>query len=581
MDTLLVFAGLFSAVVTAFIVQVQQLLNETPQDRTNDLILVLIKQVNASDYKPDISDNFKLSGNAIAANVLFFCSLVVTLFSALSAILVKQWILSYDQRTKSGSTSQSRARARYRAWAALENAHMLKIISAIPMLLHAGLFLFFGGLMVWLFKFLGPIVYGTTLFFTSITVVLYVIFGVIGILVDDSPFQWPFVDLLRIIFGRKRSPPSECFSPWAAPVSSKVGQLVLVGEELSSMNSVDLLAFHTDDIAIVCKAIESSTSSTDVSRAIMQLRNLMLLPGFDPKTGFGAQFDPEYRLMAIQKCAYLVAPSIVESNSLPWLKPDAIQQARAVCYFLEAYLQFSFSGPNHYNVLRTSKFENLAEAFLDFSLTNPDGKAVDVVATTALLGKLSHNVLGYEKKCRRCFRFDSLPNTFLFGLNGIIPKEREDGVQLSSGILFGGEKIVTVHHYLRIFIMTLTDCLLHHYRPRSSLDWRLVVDNFQEPINAALTQIMTDSTELAMLRSYLDRQRLDVLPGSQEANWITAVYPPSYSEMVANPESPSISSRDLSITGNEREARANQNATYVADSGIPEDGQRNFKVDLV
>ncbi|KAG8822741.1 hypothetical protein FRC19_005330 [Serendipita sp. 401] len=581
MDTLLVFAGLFSAVVTAFILQIQQLLKEASQDRTNDLILILIKQFNASDYRPDINDNFKPSGNAVAANVLFFSSLVVTLFAALAAILIKQWILSYDHRTKAGSTGQSIARARYRAWAALENAHILNIISAIPMLLHAGLFLFFGGLMIWQFKFLGPIVFGTTMFFTGITIILYMILGTIGTIVDGSPFQWPFVDLLRIIIRRKRSSLLDHSSTQVAQLSSKKGQMVLVSEEPNALNGVDLLDFHADDISIMCKAIESSTSLIDVSRAVMQLRNLMLLPGFDPKTGFGSGFDADRRLMVLQKSASLVSSSVVESNSLPWLKPGAAQQARAVCYFLEAYLQFNFSNLDHYNVIRTSKFENLVEALLDFSLTNPAGEAVDIVATTALLGKLSHDILGYQNQCRKCFR-PNVPKPFLFGLNGIIPKEREDGVQLSSGILFGGQKIVTVHHYLRIFIMTLTDCLLHHYRPRSKLDWKLVVEEFQEPINEALSQISSDSTELAMLRSYLDHQRASVPPESQEANWITAVYPPSYPERVANPEISSILSGNSFTTGDGREAHTNnQNVVDVADAGIHGDMGRNFDTDIV
>ncbi|KAG8805602.1 hypothetical protein FRC17_005439, partial [Serendipita sp. 399] len=115
MDALLVFAGLFSAVVTAFIVQIQQLLEKTPQDRTNELLLIVIQQLNSSDYQPDVTDTFTKSGTVLAANLLFFGSLAVTLFAALGAILVKQWILSYDHRTKTGSSIQAKARARYRA----------------------------------------------------------------------------------------------------------------------------------------------------------------------------------------------------------------------------------------------------------------------------------------------------------------------------------------------------------------------------------------------------------------------------------------------------------------------------------
>ncbi|KAG8804001.1 hypothetical protein FRC17_006060, partial [Serendipita sp. 399] len=93
----------------------------------------------------------------------------------------------------------------------------------------------------------------------------------------------------------------------------------------------------------------------------------------------------------------------------------------------------------------------------------------------------------------------------------------------------------------------------------SSLDWTLVVECFQEPINTALTQLMTDSTEFSMLRSYLDQQREGVLPGSREAAWITAVYPTLFADTV-NVE---ISSSENSSTTNDRLEVADINRSGV------------------
>ncbi|KAG8784221.1 hypothetical protein FRC20_002699 [Serendipita sp. 405] len=548
MDTLLVFAGLFSAVVTAFIIQIQQLLNKAPQDRTNELISIVIQQLNSSNYKPDIADNFRESGTAVAANLLFFCSLSVALFAALAAILVKQSILSYEHRSKEGSSIQAKARARYRAWNALEGAHLLGLISAVPMLLHAGLFLFFAGLIAWLFRFVSRPIFGATLGLTGVTFLLYLVVGIVRSFEDGSPFQWPLVGFLRKVLGRKSSLPN---SPFPQNLSNSASA-ALVAEDLDNASGIKLLPFHQDDVTIVCNAMESSMSPSDIARAIMQLRNLMLVPNFDPEIAFGENNEPSSgpnrRLMALQRCASLAPACIVETTFLPWLKPDAADQARAVCNFLEAYLQLRFSGSDYYNILRTAKITALAEALLEFSLNQPDGRPGDVVVAMSVIAKMSHNVEGYRTRCRQCFRFDPLPEEFLFGVNGIMKRDETEAKQLAGGGTVGGTKAITVHRYLRIFIVTLTDCLLHHYRPVRSRDWTMVEECYQDYIKAALAQLKNDSGELSMLRNYLDKEKGGVSPDSREAKWIEAVYPITYVAPILDTESLSSSNESMSIT---------------------------------
>ncbi|KAG8809457.1 hypothetical protein FRC17_003434, partial [Serendipita sp. 399] len=438
MDTLLVFAGLFSAVVTAFIIQIQQLLEKSPQDRTNELILIVIQQLNSSDFRPDISDHFTESGFSLAANLLLFGSLVVTLFAALAAILVKQWILSYDHRARAGSSFQAKARARYRAWSELENAHLLGVISAIPMLLHSGLFLFFAGLVAWLFKFGNRSIFGLTIGLTGLATLFYLMAGVIGSLKHGSQFQWRGVSFLRKIVRRKVPMQDPPFLEDATDSPTR-DSTILVADDLSNANGIKLLPFHQDDVAIVCTAMESSISSSDVAREIMQLRNLMLLPGFDPETAFDDRRDPklhssrDHRLMVLQRCTSLAASCVVETTGTPWLKPEAAQQARAVCHFLEAYLQFKFSGSDHYQILRAAKLEALAEALIDYSLTQPGGRPADVVVAVAVIAKLSHKVNGYKSRCRQCFQFEHLLESFLYGNNGIMKRDEEEVQQLAVG----------------------------------------------------------------------------------------------------------------------------------------------------
>ncbi|ESK89459.1 hypothetical protein Moror_16118 [Moniliophthora roreri MCA 2997] len=83
-DTLLVFAGLFSAVVTAFAIESYQWLDEDPADTTVALLTHLISvQVNGSQsisFKPA---QFKPDASSIRINVFWFLSLIFSLTSAL------------------------------------------------------------------------------------------------------------------------------------------------------------------------------------------------------------------------------------------------------------------------------------------------------------------------------------------------------------------------------------------------------------------------------------------------------------------------------------------------------------------
>ncbi|PVF91864.1 hypothetical protein CPB86DRAFT_718634, partial [Serendipita vermifera] len=148
MDTLLVFSGLFSAVVTAFIIQTQQSLGKTPQDRSNDLLIVMIKLLNGTN--PQLINNydpttvFRVSTSTVVANLFLFLSLILTLLAALGAMLVKQWLSWYDEITTANDKSpQEQARARKKARRGMEDYAFSRFVSTVPMILHVSLALFF------------------------------------------------------------------------------------------------------------------------------------------------------------------------------------------------------------------------------------------------------------------------------------------------------------------------------------------------------------------------------------------------------------------------------------------------------
>jgi DMSO reductase anchor subunit len=107
MAQFLVKAGLFSAVLTAFIVDVYKELNiDYTQDSATILHTLLQAQVDgqmitAALSLPTASPSFTV----IIVIVLWFVSLVLSLLSALFSIFIKQWLHTYKKWTEVAHTN--------------------------------------------------------------------------------------------------------------------------------------------------------------------------------------------------------------------------------------------------------------------------------------------------------------------------------------------------------------------------------------------------------------------------------------------------------------------------------------------
>ncbi|KZV80825.1 hypothetical protein EXIGLDRAFT_845219 [Exidia glandulosa HHB12029] len=150
-DILLTFAGLFSAAVTAFVVESYQFLQPAGLD------------LGAAFYALAVNDTATLQTLAISTsrpalaarwiNGLWFTSLFFALAAAFLCILVKQWLDEYTARTRASSQNPkhwSRRRAFY--FRAIDDWGVAGIISLLPLLLHAALFLFLAGTVVLLWS---------------------------------------------------------------------------------------------------------------------------------------------------------------------------------------------------------------------------------------------------------------------------------------------------------------------------------------------------------------------------------------------------------------------------------------------
>ncbi|TFY82745.1 hypothetical protein EWM64_g1276 [Hericium alpestre] len=154
MDGILIFSGLFSAVVSAFVVDSYKFLQEDYNAATVQALVTISAQLaNASTHVPAVSPNLvsqdpKGNGTMIAINVLWFLSLVFSLSCALGATLVQQWSRTYIQGTEERFIPHEKARMRTYLLEGVERFGVTAMVQAIPVMLHVALFLFFAGLVV-------------------------------------------------------------------------------------------------------------------------------------------------------------------------------------------------------------------------------------------------------------------------------------------------------------------------------------------------------------------------------------------------------------------------------------------------
>ncbi|KAF9025267.1 hypothetical protein BDZ89DRAFT_1135572 [Hymenopellis radicata] len=109
MDTTLVFAALFSAILTAFVLESYQWLSEDPNDVVVSLLTRIATQLEDNDPSPapfmGSDTTYAPNASHIAINALWFASLVMTLHTVLMSILVKQWLAEYVWTVGSKVTS--------------------------------------------------------------------------------------------------------------------------------------------------------------------------------------------------------------------------------------------------------------------------------------------------------------------------------------------------------------------------------------------------------------------------------------------------------------------------------------------
>ncbi|KAI0262302.1 hypothetical protein BC834DRAFT_829018, partial [Gloeopeniophorella convolvens] len=190
-DSMLIFTGLFSAIISAFLVETYRTLQPDTDSQTVTLLSQLVLHFNASTSVPPTSPippSFDASGTAIRVNILMVVSLFLSVSTALASTLIQQWARDYLRYSQPNAAPHKRGRVRAYLFSGLSSFQMRRFIDGVPVLLHVSVFLFYWALSD--FLHMVNTVVGTVArysFFASLSV--YLALSLSPLLANNSPYR--------------------------------------------------------------------------------------------------------------------------------------------------------------------------------------------------------------------------------------------------------------------------------------------------------------------------------------------------------------------------------------------------------
>ncbi|KAK0200808.1 hypothetical protein DFS33DRAFT_1386743 [Desarmillaria ectypa] len=295
LDVLLVFAGLFSAVVTTFVAQTSQSLQLNYTQVTASLLYELISVQRAaandalvddiprsgltpfSDFPPATSDSW--------VNGLWFTSLSLSLAAALTAVLMKQWIHLY-MAVPSG-TPRDRCRVRQFRYMGLQEWHVPFIIGLLPVLMSTSLGIFLAGLIIFLdtqsltffpFSIHHALtkLHSPNMFFSLYTHIIHndllnwLILPIFKPQISEQHRVRTLRDAEQDVVRRSAESTDVYALSWLSSMSSNPSVQSIIAQSIGALplKSVDLLKQHMKGVSLVCVEVINNCVGT---RTVLEL----------------------------------------------------------------------------------------------------------------------------------------------------------------------------------------------------------------------------------------------------------------------------------------------------------------------
>ena len=185
-------AGLFSAVSSAFIIDIYKQLQPDPSDQSAALLRAILLTLNhsaipnATPTVPPIQSH--PPSEIVTVNCLLYASLLISLLAAFAAMLGKQWLNRYLRHA--GGSMIERCADRQRKFNGLQRWPFHFIIESLPVMLQIALLLLACGLCRYIMTINTPVAC-TLIALTGLGVLFYIMVVIAGASSYDCPFQTP------------------------------------------------------------------------------------------------------------------------------------------------------------------------------------------------------------------------------------------------------------------------------------------------------------------------------------------------------------------------------------------------------
>jgi len=199
-------AGLFSAISSAFVIDVHSNLRPDPNEQSAALLRAILLTLNQSAIPgetpavPPAQEG--PPGETVIVTCLMYASLLISMLAALVAMLGKQWLNRYLRN--SGGSMIERCGDRQRKFDGLEKWPFHSFVESLPLMLQVSLLLLASGLCRHMWTISTPVAW-TLISLTGLGVVFYTGIVIAGMSSYACPFQTPASIALRGPWKKVRS----------------------------------------------------------------------------------------------------------------------------------------------------------------------------------------------------------------------------------------------------------------------------------------------------------------------------------------------------------------------------------------
>ncbi|KAJ7271141.1 hypothetical protein C8J57DRAFT_1468283 [Mycena rebaudengoi] len=322
MNGMLIFAGLFSASLTAFLIESYKTLSPDSGNATVQLLeqisLQLAANSNGSTFSVAPPTLFTPSPAALICNALWFISLGLSLSAALIATLLDQWARNFLHHSEMRSAPVIRARVFSFLYYGLKRFNMHAVVEAIPLLLHASLLLFLAGLVTFLLP-VNQIIMGIAAGLLALLVIVYCGLTILPILYLDCPYRTPVSGALWRLLNTLR--------PTLRPAAANDRTPTVVEAVVESATGISDERTDRDRRALIW-TVKSLTDDTELEPFIESIPDVLWGPN-----GRRVLYDDHIRTLINNPDTYLMAriSRLLQSAASGLLLPEAKTRRQITC----------------------------------------------------------------------------------------------------------------------------------------------------------------------------------------------------------------------------------------------------------